>query len=79
MYLDQQPDDLCHGLPNGSAVRRLSMRGDAMQKIKQDNFFAFRANTRLVEAAQERARDANMTVAEFCRAAVREAVKVEAA
>ncbi|MEN2747780.1 hypothetical protein [Sphingomonas sp. T9W2] len=79
MYLDQQIDDISHGLPNGTAVRRLSTREDAMQKIVNDKTFSFRGNGILFAAAHERARRANMTFAEFCRAAVRDAVKDQAA
>lgn len=79
MYLDQHNDDLSHGLPGGSVVRRLSTREDAMQKIQNDKTFSFRANGFLFAAAHERARRENMTFAEFCRAAVRDAVKDQAA
>lgn len=79
MYLDQQIDDISHGLPNGTAARRLSTREDAMQKILNDKTFSFRGNGILFAAAHERARRANMTFAEFCRAAVRDAVKDQAA
>lgn len=79
MYLDQYNDDISHGLPNGIAARRLSTREDAMQKILNDKTFSFRGNGILFAAAHERARRANMTFAEFCRAAVRDAVKDQAA
>ncbi len=79
MYLEQHYDDLNHGLPHGSAVRRLFTREDAMQKITQDKLFAFRGNGILFAAAHERAHRENMTFAEFCRAAVRDAVKDQAA
>ncbi|KQM28757.1 MULTISPECIES: hypothetical protein [unclassified Sphingomonas] len=79
MYLEQHNDDLNHGMPHGSAVRRLFTREDAMQKILNDKTFSFRGNGILFAAAHERARRANMTFAEFCRAAVRDAVKDQAA
>jgi len=79
MYLDQHNDDLNHGLPSGSAARRLSTREDAMQKILNDKTFSFRGTGILFAAAQERARRENMTFADFCRAAVRDAVKDNAA
>lgn len=79
MYLDQHNDDIRHGSPNGTAARRLSTREDAMQKILNDKTFSFRGNGILFAAAHERARRANMTFAEFCRAAVRDAVKDQAA
>ncbi len=79
MYLDQHNDDLNHGLPNGSVVRRLFTCEDAMQKILNNKTFSFRGTGFLFAAAQAQARRENMTFADFCRAAVREAVKDQAA